>query len=90
MPIISKEFVKMKASSYLIIFSVLIMKSTQNKVKLGVYYSPFCGDSKVFFRGQLKRAVEKVMSIVDLKLVPFGKSKIVRNILLRFSLLKTF
>jgi hypothetical protein len=67
----------MKLIAILIIISILIFKiRAQTNVKITVYYSPFCGDTKEFFLTNLQNAVDKVSSIMDLELIPFGKAKV--------------
>jgi hypothetical protein len=41
-----------------------------------VYYESMCPDSKYFIRHQLVPTVEKISEILDFKLIPYGKAKV--------------
>ena len=47
-----------------------------DNVKISVYYESLCPDSARFITGQLSNAFREVISIVDIKFMPFGKANV--------------
>lgn len=51
--------------------------TTNQKVKIGIYYESLCPDSRRFFVKQLLPVYKEIASIIEPTLVPFGHARIV-------------
>ena len=65
------------------IFSIAVLllialdkTSSDEKVKLSIYYESLCRDSAAFITKQLSQAYNKIFGIIDVKLYPFGKANV--------------
>ena len=54
--------------------TALVLASTDNKVKISVFYEALCPDSIDFIRNQLWPTYESLKNILDVDLVPYGKA----------------
>ena len=47
-------------------------------VFIEVYYESMCPDSKYFIKHQLIPTIEKIPKIIDFRLIPYGKAKVIQ------------
>ena len=61
------------------ILAVVYANENHDKVKVNVYIESKCPDSKKFVNEQLYPTYQKLKSIINLKLVPFGNANVSIN-----------